>query len=373
MNTKEKLQNLFNKADINILEEMTNKEARPWDIRVFNKKLYDRILSCGSLGLGEAYVEKWWDCSELDNFIFRVLKKDLHRFLNIADVILLVKSKLINLQSLKRAFEVGIKHYDIGNELYENMLDHRMVYSCGFWENAASLDEAQEAKLELICKKLKIKPGMEILDIGCGWGSFAKYASEKYCAKVTGISISKEQIKYADDVCADNDAYFYLEDYRDFAKRKMKFDRIVSIGMFEHVGFKNYRTYMNCVSDCLKPDGLFLLHTIGNSSTTKFGDGFLNRYIFPNGILPSLQQIGKSSEMIFNIEHLENIGPHYERTLLEWHKNFEQSWDRISSSNNKYDEKFYRLWKYYLLSCAGAFKAKHIHVWQIVFSKYKPF
>ncbi len=373
MNTKEKLQTLFKKADIRILDDFSNAEERPWDLRVLNNKLYDRIFSSGSLGLGEAYIEQWWDCSELENLIYRILKKDLHRFLNIADVMLLIKSKIMNLQSLKRAFEVGIKHYDIGNELYENMLDGRMLYSCAYWENSANLEEAQEAKLELICKKLKIEPGMEVLDLGCGWGSLAKYISEKHNVKVTGISVSKEQIKYADDICAGNDAYFYLEDYRDFAKRKLKFDRIVSVGMFEHVGFKNYRTYMKCVNDCLKPDGLFLLHTIGNSSTTKFGDGFLNKYVFPNGVLPSLQQIGKASEMIFNIEHLENIGPHYEKTLLAWYDNFERNWDKITSLNPKYDEKFYRLWKYYLLSCAGAFKAKHIHVWQIIFSMYKPF
>jgi len=371
MNAKDKLKSLFQKADIDIIDGHGYKQPRPWDIRVFNDRLYDRVLSYGSLGLGEAYMDKWWDCLEPDNFIYRILKKDLHKFINLSDILLLIKAKLTNLQSLSRAFEVGIKHYDIGNELYEHMLDNRMVYSCGYWDNAKNLEEAQEAKLELICQKINLKSGMEVLDVGCGWGSFAKYAAEKYNARVTGITISKEQFKYAEKTCSDLDAIFYLEDYRDFARRNLQFDAIVSIGMFEHVGVKNYRTYMEAVNQCLKPEGKFLLHTIGNSTSAKFGDSFLNKYIFPNGMLPSVQQIGQSAESVFNVEHWENIGPHYEKTLLAWHENFEENWTKISSSSSEYNEKFYRLWKYYLLSCAGAFKAKHIHVWQIVMSKHK--
>ena len=153
-----------------------------------------------------------------------------------------LKARLVNLQSTSRAYNIGKKHYDIGNELYKNMLDKRMNYSCGYWKNSKTLDQAQEAKLDLICKKVGLKPGMKILDIGCGWGSFVKFAAEKYKVKAVGITVSKEQAKLARELCKGLPIEIRLQDYRELNE---KFDRIISIGMFEHVGPKNYKTYVN--------------------------------------------------------------------------------------------------------------------------------
>ena len=369
MNSKSKIVAVLEKADINFIDQNSYKEGNSWDIQVFDRDLYNKIITCGSLGLGESYIDRLWDCEKLDEFFFNLLRSGIQYQFRFSDILFHIKSSLFNLQSIKRAFQVGQCHYDIGNDLYRCMLDKRMVYTCGYWEKANNLDEAQEAKLELICKKLDLKPEMHILDIGCGWGSFAKYAAEKYGVKVTGITISEEQIKLARELCKGFDINLVLMDYRDLLKDKHQFDRIASIGMFEHVGVKNYRKFMETVNACLAPSGRFLLHTIGNNVSTKSGEPFLDKYIFPNGMIPSAQQISKSTEKLFILENWQNIGPHYDKTLMNWFENFDRNWHKLKASNPKYDEKFYRLWKYYLLSCAGAFRAKHINVWQILFTK----
>jgi len=339
------------------------------DIWINNEKFYNRVILNGSLGLGEAYIDNWWDCTELDNFFYKLLKINLKNRFKIPNILLILKSKLFNLQSTARAFKVGKCHYDVGNDLYKHMLDKRLVYTCGYWENAHNLDEAQEAKLELICQKLDLKPNMNILDIGCGWGSFAKYAAEKYNVKVTGLTVSKEQINLGRQLCKDYDVKFLLTDYRNLLKFSDSFDRIVSIGMFEHVGVKNYHKFMEAANKCLAPDGIFLLHTIGRNVSVNSGEPFLDKYIFPNGMLPSLQQISKSIEGLFITENIQNIGIHYDKTLMSWYSNFEKNWHKLRVNNPKYDERFYRLWKYYLLSSAGAFRSRHLQVWQIVFTK----
>jgi cyclopropane-fatty-acyl-phospholipid synthase len=370
MNLKYKIENVFANAGIKILEENDIRE-KPWDIKVKDKRFYKKIAFGGSVGLGEAYMDNWWDCTELDNFFYNLLKARLHNKFKYASVLFELKSRLLNLQSVKRAFNVARHHYDIGNDLYECMLDSRMVYSCAYWRNANNLEEAQEAKLDLICQKLELKHGMSVLDIGCGWGSFAKYAAEKYNVKVTGITVSKEQAQYAQNLCKDyDDVNFNLTDYRNLANVGKLYDRIVSVGMFEHVGIKNYRQYMQTVNSCLVPGGKFLLHTIGNNVSTSAGEAFIDKYIFPNGVIPSVQQVGKSIEGLFILEnwHIDN-GLDYEKTLMCWYENFEKNWQKLKSSNPKYDDRFYRLWKYYLLSCVGSFRAKNLQVWQVLLSK----
>lgn len=337
----------------------------PWDIQVYNQDFYSRVLKYGSLGLGESYLEQWWDCKQLDQFFDRLLKADIQSKVksNYRLLIKLALLKIINIQTKKRAFEVGRKHYDLGNTLFTAMLDKRMNYTCGYWKHATNLDDAQLDKLELTCQKMMLKPGMRVLDIGCGFGAFAKYAAENYGVNVVGVTISKEQHEYAQNYCSNLPIEIRMQDYRDVHE---SYDRIVSLGMFEHVGHLNYRTYMNVVHQNLKDDGLFLLHTIGNNISYVAADEWISKYIFPNGMIPSISQISKATEGLFVMEDWHNFGADYDNTLMAWHANFTQKWDELK---NQYDERFYRMWRYYLLSCAGTFRSRQTQLWQIVFSK----
>ena len=339
--------------------------GRPWDIEVHNPDLFTRLLAGGSLALGESYMDGWWECGAIDQFIDRVLSADLDtkskRRLSILAAAIL--SRLFNAQRKSHAFIIGERHYDIGNELYGAMLDRRMVYSCGYWADADNLDEAQEAKLDLICRKIGLEQGMRILDIGCGWGSFARFAAERYGVEVVGITVSVEQEKYARSLCRNLPVEIHLQDYRDLDEQ---FDHIVSVGMFEHVGYRNYRIFMKWVERCLAPDGRFLLHTIGGNTSVHSTDPWIDKYIFPNSMLPSAAQITKAAEGLFVMRDWHAFGSYYDRTLMCWYENFTRNWDRLK---DKYDRRFYRMWVYYLLSCAGSFRSGRNHVWQIVFTK----
>jgi len=338
----------------------------PWDPQVKNRKLYERVKAEGNLGLGEAYMDGWWDDKQLDDFFYRLLLTNItHRMgVNLPLILGFIKAKAFNMQAVKRAFQVGEKHYNTGNDLFEPMLGKTMAYSCAYWREAKNLDEAQTAKLDLICRKLDLKPGQKILDIGCGWGSFAYYAAKNYGVKVVGITVSSEQAKMAAERCQGLDVEFRLEDYR---KLNEKFDHIVSVGMFEHVGPKNYRQYMEIAERCLNDNGLFLLHTIGSLQNGTNTDPWIEKYIFPNGCLPSLQQMTKSVQDLFVIEDVHNFGADYDKTLMAWNDNFVKAWPQLKDN---YDERFYRMWQYYLLSCAGAFRARSIQLWQIVLSPH---
>ncbi|MGK7926842.1 MAG: cyclopropane fatty acyl phospholipid synthase [Spirulina sp.] len=354
------IQDRLEKADIQI------NGSRPWDIQVHNERLYQRVLFHGSLGLGEAYMEGWWDCPQLDQFFVRLLRGNIHEEVghnNISSFWETAIAKIANLQSLARSFQVGEEHYDLGNDLFQYMLDQRMTYTCAYWKDAKNLDEAQEAKLDLVCRKLHLEPGMTLLDIGCGWGSLIKYAAEKYGVSCVGLTVSKEQVKLGEEMCAGLPIKFLLQDYRTFEGEK--FDRIASIGMFEHVGYKNYRTFMEMAKRCLKDDGLFLLHTIGSLKTDIYGENWSVKYIFPNGCLPSMAQIGQSTEELFVLEDLQNIGKNYHPTFMAYLENFDRHWPKLKE---KYGENFYRKWKYFLCSIGGSCGARHSQVWQMVFS-----
>ncbi|NLS55699.1 cyclopropane fatty acyl phospholipid synthase [Hafnia alvei] len=338
--------------------------SRPFDIRVKNPHFFKRVLQEGSLGLGESYMDGWWECDRLDIFFQKVLRAGLENQLphHIKDTLRVAAARLTNLQSKKRAWIVGKEHYDLGNDLFSLMLDPYMQYSCAYWKDATTLKQAQEAKLKLICEKLQLRPGMTLLDIGCGWGGLAAYAAKNYGVSVHGVTISAEQQKMAQERCKDLDVQILLQDYRDL---NAQYDRIVSVGMFEHVGPKNYQTYFNVVARNLKPDGLFLLHTIGANETNMHVDPWINKYIFPNGCLPSVKHIATTSEGKFVMEDWHNIGADYDRTLMAWYERFVQNWPKIE---HNYSQRFFRMFSYYLNACAGAFRARDIQLWQVVFS-----
>lgn len=337
---------------------------QPWDIAFQGFGVPESAMSRGNLGLGESYMDGLWTAKHLDEFFYHILKARLHEKIKPSRVLLhFLKARLLNRQTSKRAWEVGEQHYDLGNEFYAAMLDSRMTYTCGYWKEATTLEQAQEAKLDLICRKLQLKSGMKVLDIGCGWGSFMSYAAEHYGVEATGVTISKEQADWAKERYPHLPLNFLLQDYRDV---QGSYDRIVSVGMFEHVGHKNYRTFMEVAHRCLADGGLFLLHTIGKNEKSPGTDPWIDKYIFPNGELPSVGQLGDATEDLFIVEDLHNFGADYDKTLMAWYANFKAAWPQFE---NELGDRFYRMWEYYLLSCAGAFRARDIQLWQWVMSK----
>lgn len=355
---------LFARGDIRI------NGGRPWDMRINHPATPARVMIHRSLGLGESYMDGWWDSDALDEFFFRLLSSDIqsisHKRLQL--VAQLIESFLRNRQTLKRARQVAEKHYDLDNELFTRMLDPTMAYSCAYWRNAdghpaATLYEAQCNKLDLICRKLELKPGMRVLDIGCGWGSFAQFAATHYRVEVDGVTVSKEQQHYAEQRCAGLPVQIRLQDYRE---TRGSYDRVVSVGMFEHVGKKNYSTFVGVVESLLANNGLALLHTIGENITTRTFDPWINKYIFPNGELPSMQQVNAAVEGHFIIEDVQNFGPDYAITLKAWDQNFCAAWPVIG---HRYDERFFRMWRYYLNACSAAFRCRYLQLWQFVLSK----
>jgi cyclopropane-fatty-acyl-phospholipid synthase len=353
-----KFEELFLLADVRINGD------RAWDMHVHDDRLYSRILTKGTLGMGEAYMDGWWDSDSVDQLITRLINAKLRE--KIAPHSLIwptIRAKILNLQNISRAFQVGEAHYNLGNDLFERMLDKRMTYSCGYWKNAYNIDAAQEAKLDLICRKIGLQKGQKVLDIGCGWGSFSGFAAEHYGVEVFGVTVSSEQGKWIEERYAHLPVKVVVKDYREL---EGQYDHIVSIGMFEHVGRKNYREFMQVVKRCLKPDGLFLLHTIGRPVTRNAAEPWVTKYIFPNAQLPSIADISSSIEKLFVMEDLHNFGADYDITLMAWHESYEQSWPEFK---DKYDDRFYRMWRYYLLSNAASFRARSTQLWQMVFSQ----
>lgn len=358
---RKKVEQLLSLADIEI------DGNRPWDIQVHNNQFYQRVLTSGSLGLGESYIDGWWDCEALDVFFYLIMRAEIGAKVKPwTEYLDSFRTKLYNFQKPSRTFQVAQHHYDIGNDLYIRMLDKRLIYSCGYWKNATTLDEAQESKLEMICKKLAIEPGMRVLDIGCGWGGTARFIAERCGAEVVGITVSKEQALLAEKLCKGLQVEIRVQDYREINE---KFDRILSVGMFEHVGYKNYGIFMRIINTNLKNNGLFLLHTMGSKKSKSYCDPWFDKYIFPNGVVPSIEHIGKSVNNLFIMEDWHNVGFHYDPTLMAWYDNFTRYWHEIKK-DTKYDDRFFRMWKYYLLSLAGCFRARYLQVWQIILSPF---
>ncbi len=356
--SKDFVEEIFSSAGIEI------DGSRPWDLYVYDERFYDRLLTGGSLALGESYTEGWWESPDLSEFICCLLRARLDESVNPWRFFLQrAKASLLNLQEGKRVFASGgAQHYNLGNDFYELMLDQKMIYTCGYWKNAKNLNEAQEDKLKLVCDKLELKPGLKLLDIGCGWGGFLRYAVKNYGVSGVGITISEEQARYAREKNQGLDIEIKITDYRELTGR---FDRVASLGMFEHVGYKNYRDYMLTIFKHLSPDGLFLLHTIGANKSDITTDPWIDKYIFSDAMLPSIAQLGKSIEGLFVMEDWHNFGLDYDKTLLAWFHNFHKNWAQFQ---DKLGDEFYRKWKYYLLFCAGSFRARRNQLWQIVLS-----
>ena len=362
MRDKETVLGLLELADIKVGGK------RPYDITVHNDRFYHKALTQRELGLGESYMSGWWDVQRLDEFIAKILSANLKDKIKITPSI--AKTFLIsyfsNRQTKAKASKNASFHYNIGNDLYELMLDKRMIYSCGYWNGVKNLDQAQEAKLHLICRKLHLKKGMTLLDIGCGWGGLAEFAAKKYGVKVTGITPAEEQVKLAKARVKGLNVKIFKKDYRDITGT---YDRIVSVGMLEHVGPKNYRQFFEACERHLAKDGIMLHHTIGSNNSSYSTNPWFDKYIFPGGVIPSLAQITRAVEKKLVIEDVHNFGPDYDKTLMAWYDNFTKNYPKLK---NDYDQRFYRMWTFYLLSSAGSFRTRQLQLWQIVMRKIQP-
>ncbi|HUJ24937.1 MAG TPA: cyclopropane fatty acyl phospholipid synthase [Myxococcales bacterium] len=348
---------IFAAADIRMNGE------RAWDVRVHDDRFYRRVLLQGALGLGESYMDGDWDCGALDQLFDRALRGRLQEsVVTVANAWEAAKELVLNRQSRRHARE-GVQHYEIGNDLYQRMLDRRMLYTCAYWQwGAKDVDQAQEAKLELVCRKLGLKPGMRVLDLGCGWAGFSRYAAEKYGVSAVALTLSKEQAELGSELCRGLPVTVELADYRE---AEGVFDRVVAIGLLEHVGPKNYRSFMRTAARCLDPSGLALFHTIGSPRSSNAVNAWTDKYIFPNAVIPSIKQLASAMEGLFVVEDWHNFGADYDPTLMAWNDRFEAAWPELQAT---YGERFRRMWRYYLLQSAGAFRARYMQLWQMVVS-----
>jgi cyclopropane-fatty-acyl-phospholipid synthase len=340
--------------------------SRPWDLQIHDDRIWPRLLRDGTLGAGESYVDGWWDTPALDQFIDHILRARFDDAIRESWPLVAhaVRARILNLQSITRSFDNGQHHYDIGNDLYEAMLGGRLLYTCAYWPGAKTLDEAQDAKLDLVCRKVGLKPGMRVLDLGCGWAGFASFAAEHYGVTVTGYTVSQEQVRWAHERYGHLPIDIRLDDYRNATG---VYDAVVSIGLMEHVGVKNYRGYMQLADRLLAPGGVAFVHTIGGNRQRAHIEPWFDKYIFPNAVLPSLASLISAMEGIFIPEDVHNIGEDYDRTLLAWWRNFDAAWPTLRA---RYGDAFYRRWKYYLLSCAGAFRSRSQQLFQIVMTRH---
>ena len=340
---------------------------QPWDIQIHDERFFSRALGEGSIGLGESYMDGWWDVQALDEFFTRFRRADLaSKVRDLKTALLILQTRLLNLQTMQRAKQVAQAHYDLGNQLYQAMLDRRMQYTCAYWKEAATLDQAQENKLHLICRKMQLAPGMTLLELGGGFGGLAHFAAKEYGCRVVSYNISREQVAFGRDLCKGLPVRFEQKDYREAAWETSRFERVVSIGLCEHIGYKNYRQFMQLAHSKLKDQGLFLLHTIGSNESYSYTDPWIHKYIFPNGLIPSMAQLTTAWEGLWVAEDWHNFGPDYDRTVSAWWQNFDRAWPGLRAT---YGDRFYRMWKYYLMASAGSFRSRKLQLWQIVLSK----
>jgi cyclopropane-fatty-acyl-phospholipid synthase len=354
-------------AEIFALADIEVNGNRPWDIQVHDERFYQRVLSEGGMGVGESYMDGWWDVKALDQFFTRIHRADLQeKIRTLSTWWLALRGRIFNRQTKSRSTKVAHQHYDLGNDIYELMLDRRMQYTCAYWRGAKTLDEAQENKLRLICRKIELAPGMSVLELGGGFGGLAYFMATQYGCRVVSYNISREQVAFGRKLCDGLPVRFEEKDYREATHEKQQFDRVVSIGLCEHIGHKNYRRFLELARGRLKDRGLFLLHTIGGNQSVTSTDAWIDKYIFPNSMIPSVAQLGKAMENLWVVEDWHNFGPDYVKTLFAWWENFERAWHNLRP---KYGDRFYRMWKFYIMVSAGGFRARKLQLWQIVLSK----
>ena len=324
----------------------------------------------GILAIGESYMERQWDSPHVDQVMAKLAampsEQKRRLFRSWKTRVLLAMAVLCNKQRRRYELEVAEKHYDVGNDFFQSWLDSNMQYSCGYWNDAATLDDAQLAKMKIIAEKLKLTPGMSVLDIGCGWGGLGRFLARNYGVTVTGLNISTEQLRWCRQRATEeglDDAFIPLHmSYRDISG---SWDRIITVGMIEHVGPKNYAEFFDICRRSLTEGGIMVLQTIGaNISKKVLDDRWLTRYIFPGGTLPSIAQLSRAVEKKLVIEDLQNFGPDYDRTLMAWYDNFSNVKDDLHMS-----DRFLRMWEFYLLYCASGFRERKSQLWQFVFTK----
>jgi cyclopropane-fatty-acyl-phospholipid synthase len=366
MTARERLSSLLREADIEI------GGSRPWDMQVLDEGLYHRVMAGGALAVGESYVDGWWEADRLDEFFTRVHRARLgRRILTASFIAQAALSRLGNLQDRRRSLRVAERHYDRSNALYAAMLGPTMQYTCAYYGPDGAdrtLDEAQRLKLELIGRKLRLEPGLSVLELGGGFGELARFLAERHRCRVVSYNISREQVEYARARCSGLPVEFRLQDYREAGRDAARYDRVVSIGLVEHVGPKNYRGLFEIAANRLAPGGLCLVHTIGGNVSRTTTAPWIEKYIFPGGVIPSANQLTAAQEGLFVLEDWHNFGPDYDRTLLAWDGNFRAAWPELSRDGGL-DERFYRMWRYYLNGCAGAFRARTLNLWQMVLSR----
>ncbi|MCC5865868.1 MAG: cyclopropane fatty acyl phospholipid synthase [Wenzhouxiangella sp.] len=374
MSAREQVRELLAAADVDI------GGTRAHDIQVRDERFYDRLLAEGSLGAGEAYMDGWWDVERIDELFDHLIRARLDHKLKRPGLLLqALLSRLSNAQSRQRSRRVAEQHYDLSNELYQAMLGPTMQYTCAYYGADGSLqdlDDAQRAKLNLIARKLHLSPGMRVLELGGGFGELARYLAAEHGCEVVSYNISKRQVAFGRERCEGLPVEIRLQDYRDAADDASDYDRVVSIGLMEHVGPKNYRDFFRLVGQRLKAGGLALIHTIGGNRSRQRADAWISKYIFPGGVIPSAAQLTAAMEGHAVLEDWHNFGPDYDRTLMGWQDNFLKAWPELKVQE-QLDERFYRMWLYYLGSCAGAFRARGLQLWQLVLShgdiaRYEP-
>ncbi len=335
---------------------------------IFHKEIpLTALTTSTSLALGEAYMD---GDLEIEGDLYNALDHFLGQMGKFSTDESALKKLIFSSTGKKNQEKEVQSHYDIGNDFYKLWLDETMSYSCGYFlHEDDSLYQAQVNKVDYILKKLHLSQGMSLLDIGCGWGFLLIEAAKKYGVHGMGITLSREQYEAFNRRIKEQNLGDLLEvalmDYRDLPKMNRTFDRVVSVGMVEHVGRRNYQLFMDCAKKVLKPGGLFLLHFI-SALKEHAGDPWIKKYIFPGGVIPSLREmLSCAAEDDFHTLDAENLRLHYNRTLLCWDKNYREHMDQI---REMFDERFVRMWDLYLAACAATFHNGIIDLHQVLFS-----
>jgi cyclopropane-fatty-acyl-phospholipid synthase len=356
--------NVYKKAVERILSTVDVRigGSRPFDMQVHSDLFYKRVLLEGSVGLGESYMDGLWDCADLEELVFRFVESGIERRFRLLPgfVTMNALGHLVNRQP-RSLGERTSRHYNTDNDLFASFLGKYKNYSCAFYEEGDDLDTAQLKKMDLICDELCLRPGENVLDIGGGWGEIAKHMASRGC-RITSINIADEQMRAAREHCKGASVDVVKCDYRDVAGT---FDKIAIIAMMSHVGHKNHRPLFETVHRHLAPDGLVFVDTVGSAVSLQNGNPWIDKYIFPGIVFPSIQQISRAVEGLFVIEAVRNFGASYVKTLRAWNANLRRAWPRLS---HRHDERTRRMFEFFFLTVAGFFRARDFQNWYVVLS-----